>query len=786
VRAHSQMAAEQQHKHTNRLRYEQSPYLLQHQHNPVDWYPWGPEALAAAKREDKPIFLSVGYATCHWCHVMEHESFESEEIAAIMNKNFINIKVDREERPDVDRVYMSYIQAISGRGGWPMSVWLTPDLEPLYGGTYYPSKDMIRGGQLMMPSFQTVLTRIGQLWESNREDLKAKGTSVMSQLSSALSAEPSGEGAGSIGPDAAEHALTTCTAQLAKRFDPDQGGFGGAPKFPRPCEINNLLCTFDFQKAQGKDEDANKTLHMAIFSLEKMAAGGMYDQIGGGFHRYSVDEFWHVPHFEKMCYDNPQLVLTYLAAFQITRANSLALVARGVLDYLRRDMTSKDGGLFSAEDADSLDPSTNHKSEGFFYVWTQEEVEKVLGPERAPLFCDAYSIRKQGNCTLSPRSDPHDEFRGKNVPILLQPLERVAAQNNLGLEELHQELAACRKELHAARAARPRPGLDDKVVTAWNGYGISAFARAARTLAAEEPPVRPLFPVEGGECHEYLQCAERTAEFVRAHLWDSNKRILLRSFRVAPSTVEGFADDYACLIQGLLDLYEAGGHTKWLQWAMELQQRMDELFLDPAGGGYYATTGADKSILIRIKDEYDGAEPTASSLAAANLQRLAHLVPGKAGAGNGERWMNEADKTLASLQGQHFEIPLAVPQMCCSGYLKLASPFKQVIIAHDSSASHASSYQALMDAVHAPFAPSKAVIHIDVSDPACKAFWQDYNPAAWDMVQAHFQKQELTPTAFICQNFTCQAPTTSPLDVTKQLQQSGKPKQPTPFTMPGL
>ncbi|KAF5835573.1 Six-hairpin glycosidase-like protein [Dunaliella salina] len=679
---------------------------------------------------------------------------------------------------------MSYIQAISGRGGWPMSVWLTPDLEPIYGGTYYPSKDMIRGGQLMMPSFKTVLMRIGQLWESNREDLKAKGTSVMSQLSAALSAEASGVEAETIGPDAAEHALTTCTAQLARRFDPDRGGFGGAPKFPRPCEINNLLCTYDLQKAQGKEGEANKALHMAIFSLEKMAAGGMYDQIGGGFHRYSVDEFWHVPHFEKMCYDNPQLVLTYLAAFQITKANSLAMVARGVLDYLRRDMTSKEGGLFSAEDADSLDPSTNHKSEGFFYVWTQEEVEKVLGPERAPLFCDAYSIRKQGNCTLSPRSDPMDEFRGKNVPILLQPLERIAVQNNLGLEELHQKLADCRKDLHAARAARPRPGLDDKIVTAWNGYGISAFARAARTLAAEEPPAGPLFPVEGVKCHEYLQCAERTAEFVRDHLWDGNKRTLLRSYRVAPSPVEGFADDYACLIQGLLDLYEAGGDTQWLQWAMELQQRMDELFLDPAGGGYYATTGADKSILIRIKDEYDGAEPTASSVAAANLQRLAHLVPGKAG--SGERWMNEADKTLASLQGQHFEIPLAVPQLCCSGYLKLASPFKQVIVAYDSFAPHAPPFQALMDAVHAPFAPSKAVIHIDVSDPACKAFWQDHNPAALDMVQAHFEKHGVAPTAFICQNFTCQAPTSSPVDVAKQLQQSGEPKQPTPFTMPGM
>ncbi|GIL83536.1 hypothetical protein Vretimale_10352 [Volvox reticuliferus] len=684
---------ERLHMHTNRLVLEQSPYLLQHAYNPVDWYPWSEEAFARSRVEDKPIFLSVGYATCHWCHVMERESFENEEIAELLNKDFISIKVDREERPDVDRVYMAYVQAVSGSGGWPMSVWLTPSLEPFYGGTYYPPKDRFVQGQLAAPGFSTVLRRIASLWRTNRQDLKDKASSTLAQLTEALTesaAAPAGPsevqasgaagatvptGGAVLSPALASAAVDACAHDLARRYDAELGGFGGAPKFPRPCEINLLLRAASRQMDQGDPLAARRLRSMALHSLTAMASGGMYDQLGGGFHRYSVDELWHVPHFEKMLYDNPQLVASYLAAFQLTGDKQYALVARGVLDYLLRDMTSPGGGLYSAEDADSEDPhsyttatagsssssssSNSSKSsssssrgggggvhhhhgerkEGAFYVWDHSEVMSVLGPELGPFFCLVYGIDEEGNCNRSFRSDPHSEFEGKNVPYVATQPEVAAA--SLGLPyagdpaEATRRLAAARERLHAARAARPRPSLDDKVVTAWNGMAIGAFALASRALASE-PQVERLFPSEGRPPGAYLHAAQRVASFVRHHLWDpaagGGAGRLRRSFCKGPSAVQGFADDYSALISGLLDLYECGGGREWLEWAMQLQAVQDQLFWDSHSGGYFSTADpasadADPSIRIRIKDDYDGAEPTASSVAAINLLRLAGMVP---------------------------------------------------------------------------------------------------------------------------------------------------------------
>ncbi|CAD7700012.1 unnamed protein product, partial [Ostreobium quekettii] len=606
-----------EHRHTNRLEAEESPYLLQHAHNPVDWYPWGEEAFEKARSEDKPIFLSVGYSTCHWCHVMERESFENETVAAVMNEKFVNIKVDREERPDVDKVYMTFVQATSGGGGWPMSVFLTPDLKPFYGATYFPPDD--RYG---LPGFMTILNRVSGLWASKRTELADQGATVIEQLADAVvPALPEGNEIETL----AASVIEECAGHFERSFDSARGGFGSAPKFPRPCELNLLVCQYMRKKAD-EPSLADKLLHIIQFTLAAMAKGGIYDHVGGGFHRYSVDEHWHVPHFEKMLYDNPQLAVTYLSGFQLTGDRRWAVVVRGVLDYLRRDMMHPDGGLYSAEDADSLDPVAGKKGEGTFYIWSFDEIDAILGPAKAKIFGSHYYVKREGNCDLSARSDPHKEFVGKNCLIERHSVSETATQFGVGELEVEKLLASCRQALHEARAKRPRPHLDNKVVAAWNGMAISAFALAARVLKSESPPVEPCFPVDGVDPSEYLSVAHKAAEFVRQHLWDDATGLLRRSFCKGPSSVSGFADDYACVVAGLLDLYEASGKLDCLKWATQLQERMNELFWDDKAGGYYSTSGKDPSILLRVKEDYDGAEPAASSIAASNLLRLGSML----------------------------------------------------------------------------------------------------------------------------------------------------------------
>ncbi|WIA34616.1 hypothetical protein OEZ86_012935 [Tetradesmus obliquus] len=849
--AAASQAAAGEHKHTNRLAKEQSPYLLQHAHNPVEWYPWGEEAFEAARQQDKPIFLSVGYATCHWCHVMEHESFESEETAAIMNKHFINIKVDREERPDVDRVYMTFVQALTGGGGWPMSVWLTPgELKPFYGGTYYPGTD-----QYGMPSFPTILRRIAQLWGTKRSELEEQASTIMSQLEALTSSPPaspagqSSSAAAAADPKRLLAAVQGCAKALMKGYDAKLGGFGGPPKFPRPSEINLLLRAATEQAASGakpssKALSAQQLLSASLQSLQAMAAGGMYDQLGGGFHRYSVDEFWHVPHFEKMMYDNPQLALTYLDAFRITLAaqkqqqaaapatavaaaaadagatlvspaaapagdgtasagsscSSLAVenerlmdprvyatVVRGVLDYMRRDMTHPEGGLYSAEDADSLDTATGKKSEGAFYVWTAYEIKSVLGADRAGVFGDVYGVQAGGNCNLSARSDPHQEFTGKNVLMQFKQLSEAPAvqQAGLALDSAQQLLGECRRQLFDVRAGRPRPSLDDKVVTAWNGQAISAYALASRILPAQQPQPQPCFPVEGCAPEVYLAAAVAAAEFVKQQLWDESKGRLRRAFCKAPSAVEGFSDDYALLIAGLLDLYEAGGGLGWLAWAVTLQDTLDSLFWDGSSGGYFQGSGADPSIKLRLKEDYDGAEPAPSSIGAANLLRLAALLPQGASPSSSSSqatasmsYAARADAILVAFSDRIEGAGIAMPQMCAAAWMRLHTPLRQVIVAGSPSQP---ATQALLNAAHAAWAPDKALLLIDQADAESASFWQQHNPEAWAMVEAHYSKAaaaaaagaaaggEVEPTAFVCQNFTCLAPTSSAEKLYEQL-----------------
>lgn len=740
--------------HTNRLATEESPYLLQHQHNPVDWYPWGSEAFEKAVAEDKPIFLSVGYSTCHWCHVMERESFEDDATAELLNRGFVSIKVDREERPDVDKVYMTYVQATQGGGGWPMSCFLTPDLKPFLGGTYFPPQDAYG-----RPGFKTLLRRIIDIWHKKKDDIKLQSSDSMQQL---VDMSTSQAGQEDLSDGQAIIAMDSCAQMMATRYDERLGGFGSAPKFPRPAEINLLLVQHLRAKAAGSKLEAGKALEMATYTLQQMAEGGMYDQIGGGFHRYSVDDFWHIPHFEKMLYDNPQLASTYLDAFALTGHRQYAEVARGVLDYLMRDMTHPKGGIFSAEDADSLDKAGT-KKEGAFYLWTEAEVKEVLR-QHAPMFMAHYYIKAEGNADLSPRSDPHHEFQGLNCLRQAQTLEETARQAGVSEEEARETLAACRKKLHDRRGQRPRPHLDDKVVVGWNGMAIQAFAAASVVLQQEDPTQGPSFPVEGRPPSHYLQAAIKAAEFVQQHLWDESSRRLRRSFCRNPSAVQGFADDYSYLISGLLQLYSVTGDTRWLHWCQSLQATLDELFWDDAAGGYFSAAGDDPSILMRAKEDYDGAEPAASSIAASNLFKLAALISGDAG----QKYREKGQKTAAAFAERLQETALAMPQMCCSLYLQALHHPRQVIIA---GAPNPPETQALMAAAHGVFAPDRVVLPIDPSNEASKAWFQEFNPEALAMIEGATKEASAPARAFVCQNFTCRAPTSDPAALKRLLQE---------------
>ena len=719
----SESAATEKREHTNRLAHEKSPYLLQHAHNPVDWYSWGEDAFAKARQENKPIFLSVGYSTCHWCHVMAHESFENEEVAAIMNREFVNIKVDREERPDVDRVHMTFVQATTGGGGWPMSVWLTPDLKPFVGGTYFPPED--RYGQ---PGFKKVLERVATAWKENHDKIVEQGGQIVAALRESQSV---GAGEGKI--DAA--VLEAAYKQLDRSYDPKEGGFGNAPKFPRPVTVNFLT---RFYARDPKGDADKQALEMALFTLRKMAAGGMHDHIGGGFHRYSVDRYWRVPHFEKMLYDQAQLAVAYLDAFQITRDKQYQSVARDILDYVGRDMTSKEGGFFSAEDADSPvaagigDAGHSKTAEGSFYIWTKKDVDEALG-DAAEIFDFHYGVQPHGNAPEG--SDPHDEFRGKNILIERHTIAETAQRFKKSEDEIAALLVRCREKLFAIREKRPRPHLDDKIIAAWNGLMISAYARAAQVL--DDP--------------RYLQIATRAAKFLRANLYEEKSKLLYRNYRGGRSDIEGFADDYAFVIQGLLDFYEASFDVDWLKFAVELQETQDRLFFDEKNGGYFSTSGKDQSVFLRMKDDNDGAEPAASSVAALNLLRLAQFRDDKTLAERARKTIDAFATTLS-----HF--PSAMPQILVALDYSLSKP-RQIVIAGKKDAPET---QALFKAVHSHFLPKTILLLADGSDG--QKFLGEKNEAirAMSMVEGK-------PAAYVCENFTCKAPVTEPKQLAKLL-----------------
>jgi uncharacterized protein len=720
-------------EHTNRLAHERSPYLLQHAHNPVDWYPWGEEAFEKARHENKPIFLSVGYSTCHWCHVMAHESFEDETTAAIMNREFVNIKVDREERPDVDRVYMTFVQATTGGGGWPMSVWLTPDLKPFVGGTYFPPED--RYGQ---PAFKKVLERIATAWKQDHEKITEQGSKIIDALRESQNAPP--DTAAKIDIAVVEQAYQ----QLDRSFDPREGGFSMAPKFPRPAALNLLTRLY---ARDPKSETGKHALEMDLFTLRKMAAGGMHDHIGGGFHRYSVDRYWHVPHFEKMLYDQAQLANAYLDAFQITsaarmdssRGEEYADVARDILDYVARDMTSKQGGFFSAEDADSADvvAAVSHRrlgrtgdetsplqiKEGAFYVWTEKQIDEALGNDSA-IFKFRFGVQPHGNAPEG--SDPQDEFRGKNILIQRHTIAETAERFKKSEEEVRQSLARSRDKLLVIRNQRPRPHLDDKIITAWNGLMISAYARAAQIL--DEP--------------RYLDAATQAAKFVRTNLYDEKSKLLIRSYREGRSNIEGFADDYAFVIQGLLDLYEASFDIEWLKFAIQLQETQDDFFWDEKGGGYFSTSGQDQSVVLRMKDDNDSAEPAASSVAAMNLLRLAQMR-------NDKQLDERARKTIDAFGPTLNHFASAVPQLLVALDFSQSKP-RQIVIAGKIDDDGTG---ALLKEVHRHFLPNKVLMLADGGEG--QKFLGEKNEALCAM-----SRIDGKPAAYVCEDFTCKAPVT--------------------------
>jgi uncharacterized protein YyaL (SSP411 family) len=687
----------------NRLAEEKSPYLLQHKDNPVDWRPWGEEAFAEAKNLNKPVFLSIGYSTCHWCHVMAHESFESPEIARLMNESFVNIKVDREERPDVDRLYMAFVQATTGGGGWPMSVWLTPEGRPFYGGTYFPPDN--RYGRAGFPN---ILGQIARLWREDRERVEAEAARVMQALADA------GRGAAGAKFGQDETPLLHGFESFSRSFDEEHGGFGGAPKFPRPSVFNFLL---RFATRTNGDE-ARRAGAMALFTLRKMAAGGMRDHLGGGFHRYSVDEFWHVPHFEKMLYDQAQLAVSFTEAWRLTHEEFFAGIARETLDYVLRDMTHPEGGFFSAEDADSLlSHGRSEHAEGAFYVWSRQEIADALGADEARIFCRHYGVEEVGNTPAG--SDPHGEFKGKNILLERQDVATTARILGVPEEIVSKSLAAGRAKLFERRAKRPRPHLDDKILTAWNGLMISAFSKGGAAL--REP--------------RYLEAAAKAANFLRKNLTAQGR--LLRSWRGEAGSIAGFAEDYAFLLQGLLDLYEANWDVDWLKWALELQGRQDALFRDETGGGYFSSAAGDPLVSVRMKEDYDGAEPSANSISALNLLRFARMF-------HDEALETRGRQILAASREALDRVPTAVPQMLVALDLALSPPAQAVV----AGAREAGDVRIWNAKLHRDFMPRRALLLADGNDFLTKKV-----PALGSMKTLDGQA-----ALYLCENFACQAP----------------------------
>ena len=690
----AEAAAEE--KKPNRLIHEKSPYLLQHAFNPMDWYPWGNEAFEKARKENRPIFLSIGYSTCYWCHVMERKVFENSEIAEFMNQNFVNIKVDREERPDVDRVYMAAVQALTGRGGWPMSLFLTPALKPFHGGTYFPPEQ-----------FRELTAKVVQFWGDQPEKLLETSTKLTELLRQRTSIKAGQQPLG-------RSLLSEGFGRFEKTYDPRYGGFGQGPKFPRPVGLSFLL-------RYHRSANNQKALDMTLATLRKMARGGLFDHLGGGFHRYSVDGQWRVPHFEKMLYDQAQLVGVYLEAFQLTGDSFYSSIARKTLDYVLSLMTRPEGGFYSAEDAESAPAAGEEKKEGAFYVWTQREIGQVLKKEQAALFAHHYGVQSDGNAL----SDPHHVFPGKNILYVASSVPETSKKFNRSQEEALRALKASRQSLLAVRKRRPRPYLDDKILVSWNGLMISAFARASQTFG--DP--------------RYRKAAARSADFILRKLYDAKTGRLLRRYREGESRYEAHLADYAFLTMGLLDLYEADLDIRWLKQAVALTEKSKELFYDSESGGFFDTAGEDPTLLLRTKETYDSAQPSGNSITILNLLRLSQMT-------KNENWGKLAERTLTFYGDQLAAGPEAMPQMLSALDFHLGS-VKQIVIAGDPKREDT---RAILKNIHERYLPHKVVLSAD-GGPG-----QDYLGRLIPSIKG-MRPLGGRAAAYICENYTCKLPT---------------------------
>ena len=703
----------------NRLADQTSPYLQQHAANPVDWYPWGPAALERARAEDKPILLSIGYSACHWCHVMAHESFEDAAVAAVMNRLFVNVKVDREERPDLDEVYMLATQILSGQGGWPNSLFLTPELQPFFAGTYFPPRDGDRGAAA---GFLTILTRLARVWTDEPGRVVEAAGRAASAIRDSLAGERSSDQAALPGPEVLRQAVTFYTS----RFDRAEGGIAGAPKFPSSLPVRFLL------RAARRTAD-RAALEMAALTLEKMAAGGMYDQVGGGFHRYSTDSRWLVPHFEKMLYDNALLVMAYVEGWQATGRAGFADLARDILRYVRREMTAPEGGFWSATDADSRTPD-GRMEEGYYFTWTPAEVRAAVAAAGDPgeterLVSAAlalWGITEAGNFA---EPDAHGRLPAvkRNVLSRPRPLAEVARQLGVAPQQLQKDADRVREMLRAARAARPAPLRDDKILASWNGLMISAGARAG--FAFDEP--------------EWIAAAAGAADFLLRRM--RHQGHLLRVSQDGRAAQPGFLEDYAFVIAGLLDLFEADGQPRWLREALGLQATLDQEFADPVGG-YFTTSAGHETLLAREKPAYDGAEPSGNSVEALNLLRLHALT-------TEERFRAAADRTLAVFGDRLAVAPAALSEMLLALDWRLDRPLEIVLVAEPGGAGP------LLAPLRRSFLPNRVVVQATTRP--------DRGSVPDDLallVPVASGKEALggQATAYVCENRTCRLPVTDP------------------------
>jgi uncharacterized protein YyaL (SSP411 family) len=690
-------------KHTNRLAGETSPYLLQHAHNPVDWYPWGEEAFERARKEDKPVFLSIGYSTCHWCHVMEHESFENEDIARIMNEHFVCIKVDREQRPDVDQIYMNAVVMMTGSGGWPLSVFLTPEGEPFFGGTYFPPKDIYG-----RPGFGRILLSVAEAWKDKRQDL----VNSAGKLTGYLGGPGRAAGTAKLSPETLTKAFNT----FRSTFDAVNGGFGSAPKFPQPTNLSMLLSYWH------RTGDA-QALQMVEETLDAMAAGGIYDHLGGGFHRYATDARWLVPHFEKMLYDQALLSKVYLQAYQITAKERYARMAREVFDYVLRDMTDPGGGFYSAEDADS------EGEEGTFYLWEPGQIADVLGRDRAKLFGARYGVTNKGNFE-----------NGKTILNVTASIEKLAEQFQKDRVAIVDKLSAARAKLFEHREGRIRPHRDDKVITAWNGLMISSLAYGGTVLDEKK----------------YVRAAERSATFILNTL-EKNGR-LMRYYRRGQVVEKAFLDDYAFLTMGLLDLYEATFDAKWLVEAKKLGEQMAELFADGEEGGFFLAGKDSEKLIARTKPNSDGAVPSGNSIAALALLKLGRLTMSR-------HFEEQADKVLDAFSAQLEQSPAYSAAMLEALSFSLG-PGSEIVVAGSAGAADT---QHMLKLARSKFLPNAVVLLHDQGNA---------DTSLYELIP--FVKGQ-TPvegkaTAYVCRNYACSEPVNSVGEFEKMLAAIG-PKE---------